>query len=56
MEDPLYECEDCGIIRRVSELISGCPKCGQTMVPYVPRSRPAQNERERNATPLNKNE
>jgi rubrerythrin len=30
-----YECEDCGIVRNISELTSGCPKCGQTMTPHV---------------------
>jgi len=36
--DPLYECEDCGIVRKVSELTSGCPMCGETMVPREPQS------------------
>jgi hypothetical protein len=28
-----YRCEDCGIIRHIRDLTSGCPLCGETMVP-----------------------
>ena len=34
-EDPQwYRCEDCGIEKHISELTSGCPLCGLTMVPF----------------------
>jgi len=33
MVEAAYQCEDCGITRRISELTSGCPICGETMVP-----------------------
>ena len=29
-----YICEDCQVVANISDLKSGCPKCGQTMVPY----------------------
>lgn len=31
-----YTCEDCGIVRHISELTHGCPICGKTMVPTDP--------------------
>ena len=31
--DRLYRCEDCGVERQIDNLVSGCPRCGQTMVP-----------------------
>jgi Zn finger protein HypA/HybF involved in hydrogenase expression len=31
--EAVYICEDCRVVRRISELDHGCPKCGQTMVP-----------------------
>ncbi len=32
-----YACEDCGIVRHISELTHGCPICGETMVPAEPQ-------------------
>ena len=40
--DILFECEDCGIVKPLSELTSGCPQCGQTMTPKVCDHRPAR--------------
>ncbi len=31
----MYQCEDCQITRHIDELTSGCPQCGETMVPLV---------------------
>ncbi len=31
----LYKCEDCNIIKHISELTSGCPTCGETMTPFT---------------------
>jgi hypothetical protein len=40
--DGWYICEDCDIIEHIGKLTSGCPECGQTMVPYPWRDKSAE--------------
>jgi len=32
--DKMYICEDCNVILPIEQLVVGCPKCGETMIPY----------------------